>query len=262
MKKLKYPLPLKRVMTLALLCALCASLLLSTYPTQGSAKEVSIESSADKISGEVKKLDKDFNADAILQLNGTMSTMLSDYIKKNISLKESFPNLNAYAIKLKVSLAAELVKFPEVSFISIDKEVKKLGHVSRTTGTDAARNLGGKTTYDGAGIGIAVLDSGIDTTHKSFFDGKISSVSYSQDFTGENRTDDPFGHGTHVASAIVGSLSLQSGAYGGIAPRARVVNLRVLNSHGTGTVTTVLRALNWLVPNRAKYNIRVVNMSL
>src|SRR4028119_1212004 len=113
MKNFKYSLPLRRVTALALLFALSATLLLSGYPTPSSAKEESIELSADKVSAEVKKLDKDFNADAILQLNGPMSAALSDFIKKNISLKESFTYLDAYAIKLKVSFAADLGKFPE-----------------------------------------------------------------------------------------------------------------------------------------------------
>jgi hypothetical protein len=118
MKDFKYSLPLRRATALALLFALSAGLLLSGYPTPGSAKEESIELSADKVSGEVEKLDKDFNTEAILQLDGPMSDELSDFIKQNVSLKESFTNLDAYAVKLKVSLAAELVKFPEVSFIS------------------------------------------------------------------------------------------------------------------------------------------------
>jgi len=112
MERYRYRLPLKRVMALALLFALCAGLLLSTYPAPSSAKESSIERSADKISRDVKKLDKDFNADALLQLSGPMSAALSDFIKKNTILKESFPHLDAYAVKLKVSLAAELATVP------------------------------------------------------------------------------------------------------------------------------------------------------
>src|SRR6185295_15052199 len=50
--------------------------------------------------------------------------------------------------------------------------------------------------------------------------------------------------------------------YIGIAPRAKLVNLRVLNSQGVGCVSTVLGALNWLLSNSATYNVRVVNLSL
>jgi hypothetical protein len=51
--------------------------------------------------------------------------------------------------------------------ISLDRPLKSLGHVSLTTGTDAARALGGTTKYDGAGVGIAVIDSGVYASHIS-----------------------------------------------------------------------------------------------
>src|SRR5207244_7306240 len=83
-----------------------------------------------------------------------------------------------------------------------------------------------------------------------------------QDFTGENRTDDPYGHGSHVASIAAGNGRVSNAAYLGIAPNAKIINLRVLNSNGTGTVSATLAALDWLLTNQATYNIRVVNMSL
>src|SRR6185369_9131263 len=84
----------------------------------------------------------------------------------------------------------------------------------------------------------------------------------SVDFTGEGRTDDPYGHGTHVASIAAGNGRISSAEFTGIAPNANLVNLRVLNSTGTGNVSSVLSALDWVLSNRTRYNIRVVNMSL
>jgi serine protease AprX len=63
------------------------------------------------------------------------------------------------------------------------------------------------------------------------------------------------------------------GQYAGIAPKAEIINLRVLNSQGTGSVSTLIEALNWILEpvdprnplgekNNKKYNIRVVNLSL
>ncbi|PYS40567.1 MAG: hypothetical protein DMF71_13020 [Acidobacteria bacterium] len=82
------------------------------------------------------------------------------------------------------------------------------------------------------------------------------------DFTGENRVDDPYGHGTHVASIAVGNGRIAEGAYTGIASNANIINLRVLNAQGLGSVSGTLAALDWLMTNRTTYNIRVVNMSL
>ncbi|MET0647192.1 MAG: S8 family serine peptidase [Pyrinomonadaceae bacterium] len=119
-------------------------------------------------------------------------------------------------------------------------------------------------TYDGTGIGIAVLDSGLDPNHTVFTSesGSASRVALSRDFTGENRTDDPYGHGTHVASVAAGNGQVSNGAYRGIAPNAKLINLRVLNSQGTGSVSQLLAAIDWIKTNRTTYNIRVVNLSL
>src|SRR4030095_16027425 len=84
----------------------------------------------------------------------------------------------------------------------------------------------------------------------------------SRDFTGENRTDDVYGHGTHVASIAAGNNQIGNGAYTGIAPNARLISLRVLDSQGTGSTSNLLAALDWILVNHDLYNIRVVNMSI
>ena len=85
---------------------------------------------------------------------------------------------------------------------------------------------------------------------------------YSRDFTGEGHTDDLYGHGTHVASIAAGNGRISNAQYTGIAPNANVINLRVLGVTGSGNVSAVLSALDWVLTNRSVYNIRVVNMSL
>ncbi|MFN2456395.1 MAG: S8 family serine peptidase, partial [Pyrinomonadaceae bacterium] len=107
--------------------------------------------------------------------------------------------------------------------VSLDAEVKSFGHVSATTGADMVRANNGVpgSGLDGTGIGIAVLDSGMDTGHVSGLDkNNQRRIGFSQDFTGQDRVDDPFGHGTHVASIAAGNGRMAKGAYLGIAPNA------------------------------------------
>jgi subtilisin family serine protease len=196
------------------------------------------------------------------------------------------PSLNALSVELPISAVEKLAFNKSASFISLDRKIASLGHVETTTGAADIRRqtsssvlglVSTSKTLDGTGIGIAVVDSGVDAGHKVFAKSSGSRVVYSQDFTGENRTDDPYGHGTHVAGAAAGVNIVQGWTtYTGIAPNANIINLRVLDSRGMGTTSNLLNALNWILSpvnpnlplgltnttNRQKYNIRVVNLSL
>jgi subtilisin family serine protease len=167
---------------------------------------------------------------------------------------------------------ATLAARAEVRYVSPDRPVGAAGHIETTTGAESVRTQTGlsllglvktTSTLDGAGLSIAVIDSGVDAGHEVFRDSLgLSRVAASVDFTGEGRTDDPFGHGTHVASIAAGSGRPSGGAYEGMAPAAKIVNLRVLGSDGRGTTSGLLAALEWVLQNRALYKIRVVNLSL
>ncbi|HEX8851882.1 MAG TPA: S8 family serine peptidase, partial [Pyrinomonadaceae bacterium] len=143
----------------------------------------------------------------ILQLQGKASKGLDDLLKSvGVRVHKVFKNLDTQVVELPSATVSQLAAFDEVKYISADAQVETLGgHVSTTTGTDDIRVhtnvLGQSIKLDGKGIGIAVLDSGIDANHIAFLGAAGSTrIVYSKDFTGEGRTDDPYGHGTHVAS--------------------------------------------------------------
>jgi serine protease AprX len=114
---------------------------------------------------------------------------------------------------------------------------------------------------DGQGIGVAVVDSGI--APHSALTGVVADVSF---VTGDPRVTDAYGHGTHVAGIIAGSAAAANGVAleyaGGIAPKARLVNVRVLGADGSGLTSDVIAGIEWVVANRARYNIRVINLSV
>lgn len=71
-----------------------------------------------------------------------------------------------------------------------------------------------------------------------------------------------FGHGTHVAGIIGGNGFSSKGKYIGIAPACNFIAVKVLDHRGDGNISDVLAGLQWIIDNRKKYNIRIVNISV
>ncbi|MGY1499516.1 S8 family serine peptidase [Streptomyces sp. QTS52] len=109
--------------------------------------------------------------------------------------------------------------------------------------------------YDGTGVKVAVLDTGIDTTHPDL----ASQVIAEQDFSGSaSGTSDKFGHGTHVASTVAGTGAKSGGKYKGVAPGAKILNGKVLDDNGFGSDSGIIAGMEWAVAQGAA----VVNLSL
>ncbi|WP_225809820.1 S8 family serine peptidase [Streptomyces spinosus] len=111
-----------------------------------------------------------------------------------------------------------------------------------------------KHGYEGDGVKVAVLDTGIATGHPDL-KGKVDAA---KNFTDAAGTGDHVGHGTHVASTITGNGAASGGRYRGVAPGARLLNGKVLDDTGRGSDSQVLAGMEWAVQQGAK----VVNMSL
>jgi subtilisin family serine protease len=108
--------------------------------------------------------------------------------------------------------------------------------------------------YTGKGVKVAVLDTGIDTTHLDLKGAVVAA----KDFSASGSTTDRYGHGTHVASIITGDGARSKGAYKGVAPDAGLLNGKVLDDTGSGTESSVIAGMEWAVAQDAK----VVNLSL
>jgi subtilisin family serine protease len=182
-------------------------------------------------------------------------------------VKKKHENFSARVVEMPAAAVEALAARDDIAYVSADREMEALGHVSLTTGADAARAL--DTTAVATNrmtVGIAVLDSGIDSWHKSTYrdDGSATRVAGNFVFTTEAATGklDAYGHGTHVAAAAAGSSIVAGGAYKGAAYDAQIINVKVLDSQGRGSVSKLLEAFDWVIANRTIYNIRVVNLSL
>jgi serine protease AprX len=103
---------------------------------------------------------------------------------------------------------------------------------------------------------IAIVDSGVQDGLADF-GSRVERVDVSS-FPSSNSGDDGFGHGTMVAGVAAGSSTL----YPGVAPRARIMSVRAVDSQGRSRVADVLAAADWIYKNRVSKGIGVVNFSL
>ncbi|MFI5709206.1 S8 family serine peptidase [Kribbella sp. NPDC051620] len=107
----------------------------------------------------------------------------------------------------------------------------------------------------GAGVRVAVLDSGVDATHPDLAKRIVASKSFvaGQDVADRN------GHGTHTASTVAGTGAASDGKERGVAPAADLVVGKVLSDTGSGPISGIIAGMEWAVRTE---HAKVVNMSL
>ena len=79
---------------------------------------------------------------------------------------------------------------------------------------------------------------------------------------GERNAYDDSGHGTHVAGCIGGSGKASGGMYKGICPWCRLIVGKVLDRNGDGNMDDMYRGVEWVLENKERYHIRVLNISI
>ena len=114
----------------------------------------------------------------------------------------------------------------------------------------------------GQNVTVAVVDSGIAWHNDLYDDQWYGRLIGGVNFADEWDVDDLNGHGSYVAGLIAGDGYMSDGSYIGVAPRADLVDVKVLDDQGRGYMSDVVAGLQWIHNNRASYNIKVVNLSL
>ena len=174
------------------------------------------------------------------------------------------PFVNGVAATVPVAALAGLSRLPFVESISLDAVVT----ASQTTTTPytlrATLGLSGPTgassTQMGSHIGIAIIDSGVQAVRD--LEDRIRGF---YDFTQGGRADTPsdgYGHGTHVAGVIAGNGDLSQKRHRGVAPKARLFALKVLDESGAGNTSDVISAIEFVIANKARLGIDIINLSL
>jgi serine protease AprX len=206
---------------------------------------------------------------AIVVLNPGCDATLA-YAKSNGRKGRRLGLINADVVEVPNSQLRKLADEPCVKDMHWDRNTG--GEMNRVAIVEGARAVQEQLGYDGAGIGVAVLDSGIASWHDDLtYRGSNPAVkvvgnqrvSKFVDFVNGRLTPyDDNGHGTHVSGIIAGNGYDTLGARAGIAPAANIVSLKVLDGRAGGYISNVIAAFDWVLANRATYKIRVVNVSV
>jgi serine protease AprX len=206
---------------------------------------------------------------AIIQLK-TGADVSAEVTKRGGKIGRRLGLMNGLAVELPNKELRKLADNPAVERIIWDRPLDPT--MNRVAVTVGARAVQQTTGYTGAGIGVAVIDSGVTPWHDDLtYRGSSSLVRVKNgqrvsgfvDFVGgRSASYDDYGHGTHVAGIIAGNGYDTFGLRAGIAPDANIVALKVLDANGRGVISNVISALEWAVTNRAAYNLRVINLSV
>ncbi|GAA4790083.1 S8 family peptidase [Streptomyces ziwulingensis] len=176
------------------------------------------------------------------------------------TVKRTFKSaLNGYTATLSATEAERLAADPAVAAVEQDQRVS----IADTTQSNApwgldridqtSLPLSGTYTYpDSAGTGVTayVIDTGVRITHQQI----SGRAGYGYDAVdGDTTAADGNGHGTHVATTIAGTTY-------GVAKKARIVAVRVLDNAGSGTTAGVIAGIDWVTANHSGPS--VANLSL
>ncbi|MEP6783572.1 MAG: S8 family serine peptidase, partial [Acidobacteriota bacterium] len=182
--------------------------------------------------------------------------------RHGLSIRKSLSSGAVFSVPKR--LLAELSEDQDIDVLSGNAKVHS--HAVLTTditGADAAWSGAIKALgpVNGSGIGVAVIDSGIGD-HPALANRVVASV----DFTDRHgHAVDFYGHGTHIAGIIAArsyNNTKLEGTDSGMAPAAHLINLKVLDSTGSGEAADVIEAIDWAVKYSKTFGIRVINLSL
>ncbi|WP_055493354.1 S8 family peptidase [Streptomyces sp. TP-A0356] len=194
----------------------------------------------------------------IVGYQGTAGTAKAG-VRGAATLRRTLTSLNADAVQTPQRDAAELWKavtdgdgtasgiahvwLDGVRKASLDKSVPQIGAPNAWA-----------AGYDGKGVKIAVLDTGVDANHPDL----KGQVIEAKNFSAASGIGDKVGHGTHVASIAAGTGAKSHGKYKGVAPGAKILAGKVLDDEGYGNDSGILAGMEWA----AQQGADIVNLSL
>ncbi len=189
----------------------------------------------------------------------------------DFAVKRRFDIVPAFAARASKRRIEALARNPSVLSVEEDSRATAVNNEAQSAfGVTKARldapgldgdGDGSPATYSPADYVAAVIDSGIDAGHMDLDGGKV--IGWQDLVNGGPSPYDDDGHGTHVSATLAGDGDARPDhLYHGVAPAAGLVGVKVLDSQGGASTSTIIAGVNWVVANRALYGIEAINLSL
>lgn len=196
-------------------------------------------------------------------------------LEQNVEFQHqvTLDRIDAIAGRVPHNMILETLELPGVIMIELDGILEALnGDVAVVHAVDVAQQ---NTGYDGSGVTVAIIDTGIDGNHSGLDDQDDDPTTYDPKIIAfydavnnpslTNGTEifpyDDQGHGTHCAGTTAGT-GAPTYEHPGMAPQANLVGVKVLDEGGSGSFATVMAGMQWTVDHRYEFNIRAASMSL
>lgn len=172
-------------------------------------------------------------------------------LDNSLEIGHEFKNVPAVAATLTNADVNELKKDKDIAYIEPNVSFKIAGEedqygFQQVTGKAKTRTDG----LTGAGVKVAVIDSGISAHDELVIAGGVSTVDYTASY------DDDNGHGTHVAGIIAAKRDGKGMV--GVAPDVKLYAVKAMGADGSGSLSDVIEGLDWAIAN----GMDIVNMSL
>lgn len=175
--------------------------------------------------------------------------------QKLYTSENAYSDMNLIAASLSYTAILELTENSQVTHVWLDRKfhvcldqsVPLIKNPTEWAKIEASLNR----SVNGSGVKIAILDTGIDSSHPDFyFPNSTSKILGAVSFTGEPITDG-YGHGTHCASIAAGTGKASNYTYVGVAPGAALLNVKVLDNTGQGQESWITSGIQWAIDNHA-----------
>ena len=166
---------------------------------------------------------------------------------------------------VQIQLDAPMTAHMDTARASSGVNAGRIGFGVDGNNQSAAGLCGGARSYCAEDVTVAIIDTGIHAAHADLDGGKVIGFANCLNTTtcSEVAPFDDNGHGTHVASMVAGDGDgSASRALAGVAPGAALVGVKVLGSSGSGSTSGVDAGVEWVIANKARFGIEILNMSL